>query len=169
MAMMSSQEMIAMLRAGGPAMKPQLDKLLRELAEKPARPFLEAEGERIAGRRIKAARKERIVKAAVDRLNKTERFYLQGLELKLRAGQIRRYWVQAITFRIGDDCRYTPDFVVETLHGVMVLVETKGFLRDDALVKFKTTLEQFPFFQGLMVGLKKGHWHVILRTKGAAL
>lgn len=169
--MMSSQEMIAMLRAVGPAMKPQLDKLLRELAETPARSFnaLADQGSSEGVRRPKTPGKERIVKAAVDRLNKTERFYMQGLELKLRAGQIRRYWVQAITFRIADDCRYTPDFVVEQLDGVMVLVETKGFLRDDALVKFKTTLEQFPFFQGLMVGLNKGHWHVIFRTKGAAI
>jgi hypothetical protein len=78
-------------------------------------------------------------------MNKTETAYAQVLEANKRSGAISEWFYEAVTFKLGPDCRYTPDFMVIDCTGVISFYETKGFMRDDALVKLKTFSKQFPF------------------------
>lgn len=90
------------------------------------------------------------------KLNKTEAAYLSHLR------QQGHQWVgvQSLTLKLGDDCRFTPDFWVITKDGALVFHETKGFMRDDALVKLKTAARQFPFASFLLVKRKAGTWEI---------
>lgn len=65
--------------------------------------------------------------------------------------------IHRVTFKIGDDCRYTPDFDVLT-DGRWVFYETKGFMRDDALVKLKVVARQHPQVDFVLVTREKGQW-----------
>jgi hypothetical protein len=87
------------------------------------------------------------------KLNKMERAFLAVLELRHP-----KVWVQEFTLKLGDDCRYTPDFVCLTKELSLTVYETKGFMRDDALVKLKTAARNFPIFQFVLVEKKKGEW-----------
>lgn len=79
-------------------------------------------------------------------MNGTERRYAQEvLEPLKRAGRVREWFFEAITLKLGDDCRYTPDFFVVTDTGEAELHEVKGFWRDDAKVKAKVCARLYPF------------------------
>lgn len=93
-------------------------------------------------------------------MNKTEAAYAQLLDLMLtRAKTIQAYWFERMTFKLADDTRYTPDFVVVANDGVIELHEVKGFMRDDAWVKLKVCADQFPF-RVKLVKKVKGGWDV---------
>lgn len=96
-----------------------------------------------------------------DGLNKTERAYRDLLEMRLRAGEIISYMTHAWTFKIGEDCRYTPEFAVIESDWTITIIEVKGFLRDDSLVKFRAAQKQFPWMRWLMVSRIKGEWRTI--------
>jgi hypothetical protein len=84
------------------------------------------------------------------KLNKTERAFLSYLRAKYD-------WVgvQSLTLKLGDDCRYTPDFW--TVHfGRMTAWEVKGFWRDDAKAKIKIASRQFRMFDFCVVMKRKG-------------
>jgi len=89
-----------------------------------------------------------------NRLNKTERAYLAHLRM------LGFPWigVQNITLKLGDDCRYLPDFSVITANGEMEFHETKGFMRPQALVKLKVAARSFPMFRFIVVRRVKGGW-----------
>jgi hypothetical protein len=94
-------------------------------------------------------------------MNQSEMRYAELLECMKRAGDIRDYRFQAMTFKLADDTRYTPDFVV-TFNDRMELHEVKGFLREDAAVKFKVAAHQFQEFGWKMVRWeKKTGWSTI--------
>ena len=100
-----------------------------------------------------------------DRMNKTERRYAtEVLDMLLAAGDIVRYDYEALTFRLADKTRYTPDFFVLRSDGAIEFVEVKGFWRDDARVKLKTVAEMFPMFRFYAVEAlskkKGGGWSV---------
>ncbi len=86
-------------------------------------------------------------------MNKTEERYGAILEIMKRAGEIVDYHFEAVTFKLAPDLRYTPDFMV-VYQDYIELVEIKGFMRDDALVKFKTAAEKFPYFVWKMMRYK---------------
>ncbi len=96
-----------------------------------------------------------------DGMNKTERAYHRLLELQQRAGEIRDFKTHAITFKLGKDCRYTPEFLVIENDGTITVIEVKGFMRDDALVKFRAAQAMFPWFRFKMVSRVKGEWLTI--------
>ncbi len=77
-------------------------------------------------------------------MNKLEASYAQELEARRAAGEIEWWRYEGLTLRLADRCRYTPDFVVLLANGELECHETKGFMRDDALVKLKIAAEQFP-------------------------
>lgn len=56
----------------------------------------------------------------------------------------------AMTFRLGDDCRYTPDFMA-IKDNELIAYEIKGFMRDDALVKIKVASRLFGFIRFVLV------------------
>jgi hypothetical protein len=72
-----------------------------------------------------------------------------------------RVWkFEAITFRLGDDCRYTPDFMVIAEDDVVEFHEVKGFWRDDAKVKLRVAAEQYPMFRFKAFRRVKKTWQV---------
>lgn len=80
-------------------------------------------------------------------MNRLETAYWQHL-LTLRAqGEILDCMWQPIKLNLspGQACTYTPDFMVVRLDGTLEFHETKGFWRDDALVKIKVAADKFPF------------------------
>ena len=88
------------------------------------------------------------------KLNKSEREWL-GI---LRSRCIQRIGVQNITLKIGDDCRYTPDFNGIGPGGEAIFWEVKGFMRDDALVKLKVAARAFSQFRFILCRKKGGKW-----------
>jgi len=88
------------------------------------------------------------------KMNKTEREY--GCMLEAR-GDVAWCEFEGVTLRLGDDCRYTPDFILMLRDGTMECHETKGFMRDDALVKIKVAAARYPF-KFVLVRKTKGEW-----------
>lgn len=91
------------------------------------------------------------------KLNRTEKAYLEHL----RADGARELQVQSITFKLGDDCRFTPDFTYIDAAGKFVAVDVKGFQREDALVKIKTAARRFTWVQFVVVKKDKDSWQII--------
>lgn len=111
------------------------------------------------------------------KLNRWECEYALELEARKHAGEIAWYGFEAIKLRLTGSTFYTPDFAVLTqrmdFSGAwiekMQFVEIKGFLRDDANVKFKVAAELFPFAEFLMYRKQKGGgWELIKHLNGAA-
>lgn len=88
-------------------------------------------------------------------LNKLERDWLRHLRLTHPADHIG---VQSITLKLGNDCRYTPDFWTIDANGQLIFWETKGFMRGDADVKLRVAARQFRHFRFILVERKKGQW-----------
>lgn len=78
-------------------------------------------------------------------MNAQEREYAAMLDASVKAGEIRGYYFERMTFKLADDTRYTPDFMVVLNDGELRFDEVKGFMEDDAWVKFKVAAEMFPF------------------------
>lgn len=83
-------------------------------------------------------------------MNGTEKRRAIELEAERRNGLIVLWKYEAVTLKLADDTRYTPDFFVLLHDGTVRMEETKGFLRDDALVKIKVAAALFPFFRFVM-------------------
>ena len=99
-------------------------------------------------------------------MNKLETDYAVHLTLRHRDGEIRGYVYEGVKLRLADRTWYTPDFLVWMADGSLELHEVKGgFIRDDAMVKFKCTAELFPMFRFVMVQYKKAKgWRILLET-----
>jgi len=90
-----------------------------------------------------------------ERLNKTERLFLHYLRAQTNAP----VGIQSLTFKLGDDCRYTPDFHVPWMPADgFTCYEVKGFWRDDARVKIKVAARMFPWAKFIAVQRIKGQW-----------
>lgn len=101
-------------------------------------------------------------------LNKTEAAFEQWLG----AGNVNaaRILTQAITLRLANGCRYTPDFVTVDAARVqdgeadactLRAYEVKGFMRDDAAVKLKVAASRYPWIKfHLVTKAKGGTWSV---------
>lgn len=89
-------------------------------------------------------------------MNKTETARAQELEAMKRDGQIAAWWYEQWTFKLADDCRYTPDFVIQDLDGSLRAEETKGFWRDDAKVKVRMFAATFPIPIRALIRTKTG-------------
>lgn len=96
-------------------------------------------------------------------MNKTEADFSLGLEGQKRNGEIRDYKFESVKVRIGEGCWYCPDFVVQLPSGEIIFKEVKGFLRDDARVKFLAAKEQHQWAEWEMWRKdKKSGWTRIL-------
>ena len=89
------------------------------------------------------------------KMNKTEARYAEHLERLKLAGEILWYQYEAVTLKLADDTRYTPDFMVLLANGEIEAHEVKGFWRDDARVKIKVAARLFPF-RFVAVSMPKG-------------
>ena len=95
-------------------------------------------------------------------MNRTEQAYADILETKKKAGEIRDYKFEQVTFKLADDTRYTPDFyVVYPEHAEFHEVKG-GLVRDDAKVKFKVAVSMFPEYGWKWCQLrnKKEGWEI---------
>lgn len=90
-----------------------------------------------------------------EKLNKTERRFLNERLRPLK----KAVWIgiQAITLKLGDDCRYTPDFAA-AFADRFIFYETKGFMRDDAQVKLKVAARNFPWATFVLVRWENHQW-----------
>ena len=102
------------------------------------------------------------------KMNKSEQAYARHLESLLRLGQIAHYKYEAVTLKLGDDCRFTPDFLVIGInaevefHDVKAKWKSTGRVRieDDARVKLSVASSTaFPFFVFRTVWRDGGTWH----------
>ena len=91
-------------------------------------------------------------------MNKTEALYALELDDLKRNGVVSEWWFESIKLRLAKRTWYTPDFFVLFSDGRMSFVEIKGFLRDDAAVKFKTIREKFSWAEFVMIRRVKGLW-----------
>lgn len=78
-------------------------------------------------------------------MNGTESEYAALLETRKLTGDIAWYSFEAITLKLAQDTRLTPDFLVMRGDGSLECHEVKGFWEDDARVKIKVAAEKFPF------------------------
>lgn len=97
-------------------------------------------------------------------MNGTESDYASILEARRRAGEIIEYHYEALTLKLADNTRYTPDFLVMTALGELELHEVKGgFIREDGWQKLKIAAGMFPFRFFLCQKLAKkdgGGWKI---------
>jgi len=87
----------------------------------------------------------RTVRRVAGQMNGMETRYSQVLDTRKNAGEILEWWYEGITFKLADDTRYTPDFVVQMPDGLLECHECKGFFEDHAKVKVKVAANKFPF------------------------
>jgi hypothetical protein len=97
-------------------------------------------------------------------MNKTETEYSLILEAMKRREEISRWEFEGITLRWGG-LRYTPDFNVFpnmiAIHQPLRFIEVKGgFIREDAMVKFKAAKAHWPEF-AFELWQKSGGWRRI--------
>lgn len=85
-------------------------------------------------------------------LNKTERAFGEWLLASAPADALIH--TQAVTFRLANGCRYTPDFVVSVPDQKPVVYEVKGFMREDAAVKIKVAAAAYPWMTFVLVWRK---------------
>lgn len=78
-------------------------------------------------------------------MNKLETAYRDHLEMRQAAKEIQLFMFEAVTFKLGHDLRYTPDFMVLMADEQIEFHEVKGHWEDDALVKIKAAAEHLPF------------------------
>lgn len=79
-------------------------------------------------------------------MNKTEAEYADALEARKACGEIVWWRYEAITLKLADNTRYTPDFLVMLPDGELQAHETKGgFIREDGWQKLKIAAGLFPF------------------------
>lgn len=98
----------------------------------------------------------------LDGMNKTEALFSAELDQLVREGIVNRYYFASHKFRLAKKTWYCPDFVVERYGHRVECVEIKGFLRDDAAVKFKVAREMYPAYKWRMIRRTKTGWEEIL-------
>jgi hypothetical protein len=86
------------------------------------------------------------------------RFATECLEVWQREGHITQWWHEPFKLRLAHKTFYSPDFLLRYPDGRLVVVETKGFRRDDAMVKLKVAARLFPCFQFVLVTRTRGRW-----------
>jgi len=94
------------------------------------------------------------------KMNKLELRYAEKLQDMVMAGKIISYEYEPIKFKLAPRTFYTPDFFVVT-NDFVEFHEVKGFLEDDAAVKFKAAAEKYSEFVWKMIRLKNGVWEFI--------
>lgn len=84
-------------------------------------------------------------------MNSLERQYSEVLGVYLSSGDITRWDYEPLKFRLAANTFFTPDFITIGNDGSITAIEVKGFLRDDAAVKFKVAAAMYPWIYWVMV------------------
>lgn len=101
-----------------------------------------------------------IIRQSSQGMNKTEtRFETDYMKPMRHAGEIGEYRFEAITLKLGNGLRYTPDFSATNAAGKLVFWEIKGArIEEDAIVKFKMAPTIFPEYEFYLCQWKGGEW-----------
>ena len=78
-------------------------------------------------------------------MNKTERAYADCLDMQIRLGHVTAWWFESVKLRIAKRCWLTFDFLILYPNGRFAFHDTKGWTREDALIKAKVAAEKFPW------------------------
>jgi hypothetical protein len=100
-------------------------------------------------------------KAAHERfvMNRTEGLYAAELDRREAAGEIRGWEFERVTFRLGPEMTFTPDFSVEGLDGLFTFVDVKGkHTFEDSTIKVKAAAVLFPQHGFAQARLVAGAW-----------
>lgn len=93
--------------------------------------------------------------------NKTElRFENEKLKPWQSEGRIVGYQFEAITLKLANGVRYTPDYVAYGIGAIRVYEVKGGFIREDAKIKLKFAAQQFHFFEFYLAQYEKGEWFI---------
>jgi hypothetical protein len=90
------------------------------------------------------------------------RYVVEILDPGVAGGNVAGWFFESFRLKLAPKTFYTPDFMVIKSDGQIVFREVKGFLREDASVKFKWAREVYPFFEFEMWGRRAGQWYEIL-------
>lgn len=92
-----------------------------------------------------------------EKLNGTEKRWLERLRSVVCPEWIG---IQCLTFKLGFDCRYTPDFVTIE-NGIFTVYEVKGGLfREDAKAKLQIAARLYPMFRWVLAVRKNNDWKI---------
>jgi hypothetical protein len=92
------------------------------------------------------------------KLNKLETRFAEMLR---ESPLVSRWYPQAVKLRLAGTTSYTPDFFVILRDGRQAMVETKGWLREDAAIKIKVAADMYPCWDWYLVYAGNGHaWRV---------
>ena len=108
----------------------------------------------------KAKRARTRVKRKPGEMNKTEKAYSDFLAARTLSGSdVNAYWFESVTFKLGHDTRYTPDFLVQMADGSLECHDTKGWDTEPAAaVKERVSSSMFPLFVFKEVRKVDGRW-----------
>lgn len=109
-------------------------------------------------RRYFKAKKEKGV------MNGTEEWYYSSvLKPRILSGEVESIEYEALTFKLGDGSRYTPDFYVVRTDGGAELHETKGYWREDDRVKIKVAASKYKefYWYGIRIGKVKRQYTIL--------
>lgn len=92
-------------------------------------------------------------------MNRGETLYAQHLDLRIKIGEIKRYWFEGINLRMAKRTWLKPDFLILMADNSLQLHDVKGakkkrngqhgyWIEEDANVKIKTCAEMY---RGLFV------------------
>jgi hypothetical protein len=93
--------------------------------------------------------------------SKTESHYAARLFSLRVIGQIHDWRYEAVTLRLGDRVRFTPDFRVVMADGTVELHEVKGaYTREDARIKLQAAATLFQEYRFKLATYAKGRWTI---------
>lgn len=87
-----------------------------------------------------------VIRQSGRQMNKTEtRFEQEHLKPLIYAAELFAYDYEAVTLRLANGCRYTPDFWAISNKGVTIYYEIKarGNVQDDSVVKLKVAASKY--------------------------
>ena len=78
-------------------------------------------------------------------MNQTEAAYAAMLEIRKLAGEVLSWEFEAVTFKLANDVRYTPDFMITLADLTIEYVDSKGGgpMDPKSRVKVKCAAEKF--------------------------
>lgn len=104
-------------------------------------------------------------------MNVGETRYAQYLDLRIKAGEIKRYWFEGVTLRLADRTTLRTDFFIQFADGHLEVHDVKGrkgkrdggstfWAEEDSKIKIKVAAETFRgvFIFKIVWPEKHGQW-----------
>ncbi len=93
-------------------------------------------------------------------MNKTEALFWARLKSLRDIHAIRDFWFEPLKLRLAGNTSYRIDFLVWRNDGSLAGIEIKGFFREDAAVKIKTSVDKFPWLDFFVAFWRKSNWDI---------